>query len=1324
MSSMDHRKNVDLTGMNKRIEVEEIAGDGGCLFGALLHQLFGFNTFGDAYQDAIKDCRRLVVMHMRRKLGQYAVYLYPEGILMGEQCSKQIEQALNEIERGQRWGGEESILAMTELFSIQIVVVHNLAIYRYGNSEASRSEQCWLYYHDFGDFSGRSSTANHYDSIVKCTDEDGTMEYEWSTARNLWRTEVKHLVARDGRKYNAMFFEGCPDSPLLPICHQLRDRMSSPLGLNEKLLKCEVDQFCARNSEWLQDAARPPGLEGMSLSTWELVLAGANVLGKRITVTNKECERLVEVVPDMQQRANLTQNLILYFDAERQRIGSITCTRKRQRGWSGAGSNEDNQRSIRNSSTNTPPITETETEESEEHINVASWNVRGCCRAEKRDKIDAILVEKNIHVALLQEVNTDCESAITDNYKWHIHKNPGNKQRGLAALVRKASGIIINNVERVSDNIMKLTVVFGRSNVRKHFSIINVHAPNKGIARFLGDLGTTFLNNNNKNRVIMCGDFNAQLGKDTVEIEKKLIGPFVGHEVANENGIQLKFFMRTHNLVARNTMAHPSLLTTWFTKNNSSQIDHVLTTCGSKVFVKKLRGHRVNGVLSDHKLLTFKTLVRDQIAEDIKNKERRRNKQTLEESFGWDVKLLQEEDFKKKYQEKLSETTVDVEDPSITTSEAWESLAAKLRSGAKVAINKLAKIPSSPNRRRALANLKKAIFWKKRNPLSTRRSKEFIEAQDNYRKVHHDREEKEEFEFFKNLQQYKPGERIRRTYKYLKQNKKRRTYRKPMDISLAQFQEDEGEDLLPVLIEEPLSDTDDAQDPDTFFIETIIKGCKNGKVAGEDGIQIELLKYADGSTIEEFKKLLKRVWRENDIPDGWRKTLCVPIPKKKNAKVANDFRKITLASAAYKVYASWLLGHLIQQTTPIGNHQAGFLNERSTVDHIFTARRIMEEKWNAGDNLVVMSLDIEKAFDSISLKALASVLESKGASRKLANRVINCLIEEKQQIFWKGQKTAPKMRRKGVKQGCPLSPYIFDLMMEEVLLEVESELGGFLKLNQEGRIKFPIILVYADDILIIARTVEELEKILPVLKKHLDKVNLNLNDAKCQVLVRSPGGESPAEVKIDGIVYKTVKTIYHLGVPITERLHRPLTTRKRSKDAVCASKAILEFVKERKPSLKLGKVIYETIVSPTIAYGTQAMVLTKRSRNSLRRYEKQIFGQIKGLCDTDGQSSSPSSPRSITKWIRILQLRYWGHIIRRPENHLLKLAAEYRLPYRKRGRPSFTWWDTIAQSLWRFDNISVDEWYELAGDKEKFNKKIEDLYNVPESASEDEENNS
>lgn len=741
---------------------------------------------------------------------------------------------------------------------------------------------------------------------------------------------------------------------------------------------------------------------------------------------------------------------------------------------------------------------------------------------------------------------------------------------------------------------------------RKSFTILNVHAPNKGISKFLGDLGAVFLSCRSKDRVIICGDFNAQLGKtDNDENEKKLIGKFVGHDVANENGGQLKFFMRTHNLAARNTMAHQSLLNTWFRKDKSSQIDHVLNTYKSTVFVKKLRGHVIADVHTDHKLLTFKVQIRNKERSDANQKVDNGSKQMNQTAIDWDVKLLQESSFREKYQEKLSETSIDTEDPTITVSYAWEMLANKLRSAAKSTINKLSKIPTSPHRRRALAKLKKSIFWRNRNPLSTRRLKEFIEAQNNYRKVCNDREEKDEFEFFENLQQYKPGERIRRTYGYLKKNKKKRRFN-TLDISLAQFQEADSDDLLPVLIED-LQNSNDEDDevPDTFHIETIIKACRNGKAAGEDGIQIELLKYADEATMEEFKKLLRRVWKENSIPDSWRKTLCIPIPKKKSAKSAKDFRKITLASAAYKVYASWLLGHVIGKTGPIGNHQAGFLHDRSTVDHIFTARRVLEEKWNAGDNLVVMSLDIEKAFDNVSLKSLSAVLEAKGASKRLSNRIVNCMIDEEQRIYWKGQKTAPKLRKKGVKQGCPLSPYVFDLLMEDVLQAVEAELGGFLKLNQSGRIKFPIVLVYADDILIIARSVEELEKILPVLKKHLERVNLNLNEAKCQVLVRSPKGNAISEVKIDGIVYKTSPTIFHLGVPITERLDRPLTTRKRSKDAVGASKAILQFVKERKPTLKLGKMIYETVISPTMAYGTQAMALTKRTRKSLRRYERQ-----------------------------------------------------------------------------------------------------------------------
>lgn len=161
---------------------------------------------------------------------------------------------------------------------------------------------------------------------------------------------------------------------------------------------------------------------------------------------------------------------------------------------------------------------------------------------------------------------------------------------------------------------------------------------------------------------------------------------------------------------------------------------------------------------------------------------------------------------------------------------------------------------------------------------------------------------------------------------------------------------------------------------------------------------------------------------------------------------------------------------------------------------------------------------------------------------------------------------------------------------------------------------------------------------------------------------------------------------------------------------------ILDFVKRRKPLVKLGVQLFETVIAPALVYGTQAMVLTKRSRSSLRRYQRQIFGQIRSFCQPLDEADSEVTPRSITNWIRMLQLRYWGHVVRRPDNHLLKLAAEYRLPYKKRGRPSFTWWDSIAESMWRLEDLSMDEWYELAENKEQLDKSIQGIHNQPESS--------
>lgn len=112
----------------------------------------------------------------------------------------------------------------------------------------------------------------------------------------------------------------------------------------------------------------------------------------------------------------------------------------------------------------------------------------------------------------------------------------------------------------------------------------------------------------------------------------------------------------------------------------------------------------------------------------------------------------------------------------------------------------------------------------------------------------------------------------------------------------------------------------------------------------------------------------------NEIPSDWRHVLVVPIPKVKKPKSVDEYRRICLSCTAYKVYASWILWKLQTMVPAIGSHQAAFLPGRSTTDHLFVLQRLLQERWNGGKSTLVMSLDIEKAFDRVSLEALPAIL--------------------------------------------------------------------------------------------------------------------------------------------------------------------------------------------------------------------------------------------------------------------------------------------------------------------------------------------------------------
>lgn len=338
-----------------------------------------------------------------------------------------------------------------------------------------------------------------------------------------------------------------------------------------------------------------------------------------------------------------------------------------------------------------------------------------------------------------------------------------------------------------------------------------------------------------------------------------------------------------------------------------------------------------------------------------------------------DPKLLQDEAIRTKYQERLHHNNYNI-DPECGVQESWEKLRQRLQKSVSEVLRGQTHLPPDRGCRYAHAQVCKYSFWVNRsdNPKWVHKLEE---AREILKRKLREYEEREIESFFSNLQQYPVGDRVRRTYQFLKRYKKKQSSQRFR--STIRIQDWGIEDCSNLQIPELFPESESTvpfPPPSLREVEAIIGRMKNGKAPGVDGLYLEFFKYSDSQTLKDLHKLMVKVWNENTLPEEWRHVVQVPIPKVKQAKTPDQYRKISLSCTAYKVYASWILEKLMELVGPIGLHQAAFLPERSVTDHLFVLQRVLQENWNEGTPLIVMSLDIEKAFDHVSLLSLPAIL--------------------------------------------------------------------------------------------------------------------------------------------------------------------------------------------------------------------------------------------------------------------------------------------------------------------------------------------------------------
>ena len=258
----------------------------------------------------------------------------------------------------------------------------------------------------------------------------------------------------------------------------------------------------------------------------------------------------------------------------------------------------------------------------------------------------------------------------------------------------------------------------------------------------------------------------------------------------------------------------------------------------------------------------------------------------------------------------------------------------------------------------------------------------------------------------------------------------------------------------------------------------------SGKAAGPSGIVAEMLKPIGEAGAVEVHDLIEDIISEGCIPTDWQESFIVNLYKGKgDALIRGNYRGLKLIEQVMKVLQRVVEG-LIRQRVEIDEMQCGFMSGRGTTDAIFIVRQLQEKHLTANKPLDMAFVDLEKAFSRVPRDVIWWAMRKLGIDEWLVRLVMHKDVRSRVRVsdgyseeFGVGV---------GVHQGSVLSPLLFIIVLEA--------------LSREFRTGCLWELLYADDLMISAESMEELLVKVQTWKTEMEKKGLRVNMGKTKIM--------------------------------------------------------------------------------------------------------------------------------------------------------------------------------------------------------------------------------
>ena len=373
-----------------------------------------------------------------------------------------------------------------------------------------------------------------------------------------------------------------------------------------------------------------------------------------------------------------------------------------------------------------------------------------------------------------------------------------------------------------------------------------------------------------------------------------------------------------------------------------------------------------------------------------------------------------------------------------------------------------------------------------------------------------------------------------------------------------------------------------------FTMEEFLKALKMLKInksAGTDRICAEAIKASPQKMLILILKIINKIKDNMYYPENWAEGITSLLLKEGDDEEPDNYRAITITKIIAKLLAIMINERLhvfLDKEKVIKKEQIGFEKKCRPADHLFVLKSLTDHYTNEGKKLYTCFVDFRKAFDSVWRMGLFHKLLTSGIEPGLV-KLIKDMYDKSSQMLKLGNRVSRKfMTHRGVKQGCILSPKLFNLFIND-LPDIFDTTCDPIHLGNEKL----SCLMYADDLIIMSETKEGLQNCLNNLEEYTLKWNLRVNLKKTQVIVFQNGGykgQLPS-FYFGNIQLKMVKEYKYLGTLISNTGNFSLNETNLKKKGLRASYLLTKSLKGTKPSSTIK--LFEKIIEPILLYNCE-----------------------------------------------------------------------------------------------------------------------------------------